>query len=220
MPVMVRNQPQTPASPAYSYGQVETALATVFDIDATGQKGAFRGRVQHLRRLGLVADSPGRGRVIDYTQGDADKWLVALELEHFGLDPVRVVDLVKRNWNPPPERKRSASEAFARGEACLADLVFEARGSRRPESDVILTIRFETISALPDVGYTMAGGMRSFAGWLADDHAARRASVFNLSARLRALDAALVEAAKPQPPTPSGMAKRILGAGKRRRGQG
>lgn len=220
---MVRDTPQTPAKAAFTYGQLEAALAAVFGIDEAGQKGWLRGRLQHVRRLGLVADSPGRGRTIDYTRDDADKWLVAIELEHFGIDPTKVVELVKRQWNPPPSRKRTASGAFARGEASLADLVAEARASQKPGTDVVVTVQFAAMSALPIVGYTTEAGMASFGQWLAGDRVdptPRRASVFALSARLRALDAALAEAAKPQPPQPTGLAKEILAAGKRRRGQG
>ena len=38
----------------FSYAVVETALAKVFGADAMAQKRAFRGRLQHLRRLGTA----------------------------------------------------------------------------------------------------------------------------------------------------------------------
>ena len=49
----------------------------------------------------------------------------------------------------------------------------------------------------PRVGTTTLRGMNSFGQWLSDsDYGARRAGIFNLTARLRALDAAL-DAEKP-----------------------
>jgi hypothetical protein len=223
---MGRNQPQASADAPYSYGQIEHALAQVFGIDAAGQKGWLRGRLQHVRRLGLVADSPGRGRTIDYALDDADKWLVAIELEHFGqlgADPTKVVELIKRVWNPPA-RKRSASEAVARGEASLRDLVAVARASRRRDTDLILTVRFEAMATPAKVfGYVTASGMPSLIGWLAGDRVdptPRRASIFNLSERLRQFDKALAEAVKLQAEAPiSDTAQQILDMGAVARGQ-
>ncbi len=221
---MDRNRAQNPANAHYSYGQVESALAAVFGIDAAGQRGWLRGRLQHVRRLGLVAASPGRGRSIEYTRDDADKWLVAIELEHFnlGVDPTKVVELIKRRW-AAPARKRSGTEAFQRGEASLSDLVAQARASRDSENDVIVTVRFGPMSAVPVVGYTTVKGIAGFGHWLGGDPldpAPRRANVFNLSARLRALDFALADATKPQTTEPviSETAQSILDMGEVRRG--
>jgi hypothetical protein len=36
-----------------SYGEVETAIARVLKVDTKAQEGWMRGRIQHLRRLGL-----------------------------------------------------------------------------------------------------------------------------------------------------------------------
>lgn len=209
------------ANARYSYGEVETALAAVFGIDRAGQVGWLRGRLQHVRRLGLVADSPGRGRTIEYTREDAEKWLVAIELEYFNADPAKVVELIKTAWRPPA-RSRSASDAFARNEASLADLVTEARASRRPGDDVIVTVQFGPMSRLPVIGYTTVKGMHSFGYWLAADRTwpvRRRASVFNLTDRLRALDKALADATAPPKPQPTGLAAKILRAGKKVRGE-
>jgi hypothetical protein len=218
---MERNAMTKPANAHYTYGQVETALAAVFGIDAPGQRGWLRGRLQHMRRLGLVAASPGRGRTIDYAQEDLDRWLVAVELEHFGIDPAKVVQLIKQSWNPPP-RKRSTSEAFDSGEAWLRDLVAVARESRSAGSDVIVSVQFGPMSASPVVGYTTVNGMNSLGQWLNGDRldrAPRRTSVFNLSSRLRALDQALTTASAPKPPRPTGLAAKILRAAKKARGE-
>jgi hypothetical protein len=215
---MPRKAAQKPVNARYTYGVVETALAAVFGIDRAGQVGWLRGRLQHLRRLGLVAQSPGRGRTIDYTREDAEKWLVAIELEYLHADPVTAVELIRTAWRPAP-RMRSAREAFTRGEAFLADLVAEARDSRGPEGDVIVTVQFGPMSRLPVIGYTTVRGMHSFGRWLATDRVERvrrRASVFNLTDRLRALDEALAATTETEAPQPSGLAPKILGTGKRR----
>jgi hypothetical protein len=218
---MARNQPQKPAKAAFSYGEVETALARVFGYDTADQHGWLRGRLQHMRRLGLVADSPGRGRTIEYTREDAVRWLVAIELAHAGADPVLIVDLIKRAWEAP--RKRPASDAFARGEASLGELVEEARKSRVAGSDVIVTVYFGPLgpeSKKPIVGCTTVKGMASLGHWLNANSPPRRAIVFSLSSRLRALDAALAEAVKPKTEPPiSDASERIADMGRVRRGE-
>jgi hypothetical protein len=209
-----------PANTGFTYAIVETALAEVFAIDEAGRRAWLRARVQHLRRLGLVPESPGKGRTITYAQSDADRWLIALELAHQGADPNRIVDLIKRTWDPP-SRKHSAAEAVTRGEAFIADLVEEARASRRIEDDVFLTVRFVGgMSAEPHIGYTMFKGVRSFLFWLAAD-LNRRAQIFDLSKRLREFDAALAKAQQPPAPQPklTGLAKKIVNAGRRARGE-
>jgi hypothetical protein len=174
-----------------------------------------------MRRLGLVADSPGRGRTIEYTREDAVRWLVAIELAHAGADPVLIVDLIKRAWEAP--RKRPASDAFARGEASLGELVEEARKSRVAGSDVIVTVYFGPLgpeSKKPIVGCTTVKGMASLGHWLNANSPPRRAIVFSMSSRLRALDQALAEEAKPKAEKPiSEAAQRILDASEVRRGE-
>jgi hypothetical protein len=200
------------------YAVIERALGTVFAVDGAGQRAWLRARIQHLRRLGLIPESPGKGRVIRYTQQDADKWLVALELAHMGADPKMIVHLIKRTWDPP-NRKRSAAEAVARGEAFIRDLVEEARASSRIEDDVFLTVKFAgDMSAEPFMGYTTFRGSQSFFSWLADHN--QRAAVFDLSKRLRDFDAALDKAKEPAPqPKLTGLARDIVNAGRRRRGE-
>jgi hypothetical protein len=213
----------SPVARFLKYAVIERALGGVFAVDGAGQRAWLRARIQHLRRLGLIPDSPGKGRVIRYTQSDADKWLVALELAHMGADPKMVVDLIERTWDPP-HRKRSAAEAVARGEAFIRDLVDEARASRRPDEDVFMTVRFiGGMSEEPHVGYTTLNGMESFGYWLTGagtNPRPRRASIFNFSERLRRFDAALATAKDPAPqPKLTGLAKDIVNAARRRRGE-
>jgi len=221
---MARNQPQTPANAAYSYGRIEHALAAVFGIDAAGQKGWLRGRLQHVRRLGLVADSPGRGRTIDYTPDDAAKWLFVLTLERMRFDPTLAVKLVEAQWGRPGRKERDPVEAAHRGEATLCELVAAARQASRPAEHVIITVDFSSISGVPVIGHTWASeGMKSLGSWLAfgdpQKPAARLVTIFDLSDLLHRLDAALTEGPKPQPPQQTGPAAMIIDAGKVRRGE-
>jgi hypothetical protein len=70
----------------FTYAQVEKALASAFEV-RTDAMGAFRGRIKHFQRLGLVPSSPGKGKKISYHREDIYKWAIGLEFAEFGLDP-------------------------------------------------------------------------------------------------------------------------------------
>jgi hypothetical protein len=76
----------------YTYAEVERALAAVHDVPPSAM-GAFRGRIKHFQRLGLVPSSPGKGRKISYRLEDVYMWAVCLEFEEFGIDPVIIKSL-------------------------------------------------------------------------------------------------------------------------------
>jgi len=207
-----------PQKTEYAYADVERALAEVFGVDAEGRRGWLRGRLTNFRRFGLSPAGPGKGRTIAYDLEDVEKWLIGLELMHFRFDPTLIVEFINRTWSRP-DGKRTAAEAFDRGEAALHDLVSVARAGELP--DVLITIRFEAMSLAPVIGYTTLRGVKAFARWLSGEEfpsgAPRRAAIFNLSDRLRRLDRAL--AAPPPPPLPGGVAGFILKAGRRGRGE-
>jgi hypothetical protein len=73
----------------YTYSIVERALAKAFSIDPASM-GAFRGRIQHFRKLGMVPSSPGRGRKISYERDHVYKWALGLEFAEFGMDPILI----------------------------------------------------------------------------------------------------------------------------------
>jgi hypothetical protein len=77
----------------FSYAVVETALAKVFGADAMAQKRAFRGRLQHLRRLGLPS-GPGRGKAISYAKTNIYELGFCLECEELGIIPTLAVNLL------------------------------------------------------------------------------------------------------------------------------
>ena len=102
----VRAGRRSAPGPSFSYAQVETALAKVYDAVDVQQK-AFQGRLKHLRKLGLPQKTPGKGARIRYTKDDVAQLLVALEFSEFGIDPHLIVDIILRDW----KRKGPISQA-------------------------------------------------------------------------------------------------------------
>jgi hypothetical protein len=89
-------------SSTFTYRAVEKALAGVHQISEEAM-GLFRGRLQHLQRLGMVPSRPGRGSKISYEKADVFLWAFALEFAEFGIDPKvlkRMVDMCWRDVQP------------------------------------------------------------------------------------------------------------------------
>jgi hypothetical protein len=87
-------RPHEIGTAVFGYQQVENALAVVFGVTVAGRP-ALRGRIQHLRRLGLTPRS-GRGKVIPYDFEWAARWFLALLLSvRLGRDPKVAVEVVK-----------------------------------------------------------------------------------------------------------------------------
>ncbi len=72
-----------------TYKQVEAALAKIHHVD-DGSIGAFRGRIKHFQKIGLVTSSPGKGKRISYGVYDLLYWAYCLELTQFGIDPTLI----------------------------------------------------------------------------------------------------------------------------------
>ena len=82
-----------------SYAQAEGVLARLHEGTGTTQTKAFRGRLKHLKRLGIPeGSSPGRGAKINYYEDQLLEWAFCLELAEFGLDPTLIVQLMKESW--------------------------------------------------------------------------------------------------------------------------
>lgn len=79
----------------FSYAVVETVLAKVFGAGAMAQKRAFRGRLQHLRRLGLPSGGVGRGKTITYTKANIYELGFCLECEELGIIPTIALNLLE-----------------------------------------------------------------------------------------------------------------------------
>src|SRR5262245_9878194 len=132
----------------YSYSQVETAIARVLGVDADGQVGWLRGRIQHLRRLGLSPPAD-RGPVV-YTFDWAARWLLALRLERLGINPAAVVNFFEDNWERKPGHKLPVTS--------VREVIEDARApideKRLGYSEVWLTVRFDEFMpyAFPQIG--------------------------------------------------------------------
>jgi len=83
-----------------SYAEAESILAKLHGVPDDTQKGAFRGRLKHLRRLGIPIDShTGRGSKISYLPDQLFQWAFCLELAEFGIDPVVIATFIKSKWS-------------------------------------------------------------------------------------------------------------------------
>jgi hypothetical protein len=82
----------------YSYGRIERALRSVFNISAA-EHSRFQSRVKYIIRLGLkAAEQPIDGH-IEYEQDTVDQWLVCLALLTHRADPVLAVKTIQADWH-------------------------------------------------------------------------------------------------------------------------
>ena len=153
MPATKTQETAKPASAGdFTYAQVETALARVFRADAAGQTGWLRGRIQHLRRLGMTP--PAEGGPVSYTFEWAAKWLLALRLERVGVNPVDVVKFFEANWERKPGHHLPVTSLRQVIEEAR-EPIKKAREAKRPydKDDVFLTVRFDGAPGeLPKIG--------------------------------------------------------------------
>lgn len=199
-----------------TYQVIERALALMHGANDAAQRGALRARLDHLKRAKALGVNPGKGQRVVYDR-EAMVWLlIALELEEFGIGAPVI------------------GELFEKDRELLRKLVAKAARDRGKAGDVVLTVQPAFMSAgwrgkseLPGLGEVPGReAMGSFYDWLQSAkpggvaRSAPRACVFNLSARLRALDKALVEAAKTKAETPmSEAAQQIVDMGAVGRGE-
>lgn len=79
------------------YAEVEGALAKMH-MCPPEKIGAFRGRLKHLQKLGMVPASPGSGYRIVYSLEDISRWAFALELAELGVTPIFAKIIVDETW--------------------------------------------------------------------------------------------------------------------------
>jgi hypothetical protein len=182
------------------YQVVERALASLYGADDAVRRGAFRARLDNLKRAKVLGVNPGKGQRNPYGLKEINKLLVALELEEFGVTPAIIAKLFTERWE-------SVGEIVS----------LAAHKSRREDQDVVLWIfpqllsgRWRGESELPEIGKIPSRkAMEGFYDWLRGEKpegitgSARRACIFNLSSRLRAFDKALAAASMPEPPAPA-----------------
>ena len=204
MPDMAATRAQEGAKPVsgkLTYSEVESALGRVFGADAAGQAGWLRGRIQHLRRLGLTPPAD-RGPVI-YTFEWAARWLVALRLERIGLNPADVVAFFQANWDRKLGAKlprRSLREVVEKARAPIE----KARKVKADyhNDDVWLIVTFNDFHGFPQIGLVQPylrpnpqfDNARFFFDYSRQDVA--DVVVIPLTEALRSLEAALKEVAE------------------------
>jgi hypothetical protein len=177
-----------------TYSQLETALARVYGADEIAQAGVFRGRLAHLRRLGIpVGIKPGRGRHIEYDETMVWQWALCLELCEFGVDPIAIVELVEKRWRDSllGGFKNAAAEADRKKDTYLVITVrqMSAKWSDEPNVGGMVTIGFLEEK---DLGLSLPHRLST-----ARPHRAMVINVSNLLRKLhRQIDKVMREAAR------------------------
>jgi hypothetical protein len=83
----------------WTYSQVEAGLCSLFGIDPRVRTKAFRGRIQHLQKLGIpLGLKPGRGRKICYQDEHVFQWVIAIQLMELGVHPTALVNTLAVYW--------------------------------------------------------------------------------------------------------------------------
>jgi hypothetical protein len=157
-----------------TYAVAEGILARLHGVDAEAQRGAFRGRLKHLKRLGIPLDSsPGKGKKIKYSIEQLYQWAFCLELEEFGLDPALISALVRRYWDDPLHGifKQAAIEP-SRVRFCYVLPGFMAKSWK---------LENQQLTPYPTVGYFLAAAGVEFLQKLSGEKTVGRAAVFDLT---------------------------------------
>lgn len=82
------------------YATAEKVLAGLFNAGDEAQAKAFRGRLKHLKRLGIPLGSrPGKGKKIWYDDEHVFQWILCLELEECGIDPKDIATFIRQHWD-------------------------------------------------------------------------------------------------------------------------
>jgi hypothetical protein len=186
------------ATLAYAYAQVEAALAKVYDA-ADVQRTAFRGRLKHFRKLGIPQNTPGKGSRIRYTAPDIFQLMIACEFAEFGIDPHLITDIVRRHWRMKGSLvdaidytqkflgKDVGNDFHVAVEAHFMSWVWNREKSKRTATEISKTVITEPVF----IRVFKASDSKVFFDEL--QKTGRRYFVFNLSARVRAVEKALTE---------------------------
>jgi hypothetical protein len=193
-------------------------IKSVFQLRERGRAmPAFAARLEHLRRSGAMPERPGKGVKATYTRDHVDRLAFILALMRANIETVTALELIRTQWESP-HPGRDPERGLTRGEAAIGELFAAARKSRMTIYVTVRIADFVSKTRLPDIGVFTDNpkSREGLFGWL--NAAENYAGVFNLTALTKKLDAALNKAAKPKPPL-TGLARQIVRADQRRRGE-
>jgi hypothetical protein len=185
---------QSPAAATFGYAQVETALAQIYEA-ADVQRTTFRARLKHFRKLGLPQRHPGKGSRLRYTASDIFQLLIACELAEFGIDPHLITDIVRRHWRMKLglfqaidlAQRFPGDDRLVAIEAHFMSWDWNREKSKRTATEISTSVQGKPVTIhFPKISDSEA---------LFDElqKTGRRYFVFNLSARVRAVEKALVQ---------------------------
>ena len=180
--------------PAFGYARVEAALARVYDAEDV-QKNAFRGRLKHFRKLGIPQHNPGKGGRIAYDVQDVWQLMVCLELSEFGIDPNLIVKIVQRHWAGRGYFRQAIQNAQLFPTANFLAVMHTNFMSWQWSEKFKVTEAgiFHQSGTLDPIGFSFPKEGDAAVIFEELRQAGRRACVFNLSARIRAVEKALEE---------------------------
>lgn len=188
-------RPSPPATATFGYAQVELILARVFDAE-DAQRGAFRGRLKHFRKLGIPAKNPGKGSRLQYSASDLFQLLIALELSEFNIDPNLIVKIVQEHWTGRKGFYAAIQNAQWRSNedylAFLSVRFMSASLGQRRMMQSATTISQRSAPHPVEPRFFWASGVSGANFLEALQEPAERFCVFNLSARIRAVKEASV----------------------------
>lgn len=188
-------RPSPPATATFGYAQVELILARVFDAE-DAQRGAFRGRLKHFRKLGIPAKNPGKGSRLQYSASDLFQLLIALELSEFNIDPNLIVKILQEHWTGRKGFYAAIQNAQWRSNedylAFLSVRFMSASLGQRRMMQSATTISQRSAPHPVEPRFFWASGVSGANFLEALQGPAERFCVFNLSARIRAVKEASV----------------------------
>jgi hypothetical protein len=184
-------------APTFSYAEVEAALAKLYEAEDV-QQTTFRARLKHFRKLGIPEQTPGKGSRLRYTPADIFQLLLVCELSEFGINPHAitgdlVADIVRRHWRYKGSlyqaidltQRFPGDDFHVAVEPCFMSWTWNREKVKHTATEITVQVAAEPLriqifkaSDGPKVLEALKDG--------------RRFCVFNLSARVRALEQALM----------------------------
>jgi hypothetical protein len=180
-----------PATPTFSYGEVERALAQLYGANAV-QQTTFRARLKHFRKNRIPWQQPGKGSRQRYTPVDYFQLLIACEFAEFGMDPHLIADIIHRHWR----QKRGLFQAIdwtqrfpgddfhVAIEARFMSWTWEKEWATQTDTEISVGVTGEPVQ----IWLLKASDMPAYLEALKEG---RRFSTFNLSTRVREFERAL-----------------------------